>query len=96
MLRKREHDAEERSHYSSGTTDIEYLYPIGWSELEGVANRGDFDLTQHTEHSGTKLEFVGEAGERYTPYVIEPAVSIERIFVAMLVDAYDEEVVAER
>ncbi len=95
-LRKREHDAEERSHYSSGTTDIEYLYPIGWSELEGVANRGDFDLTQHTQFSGTKLEFVGQEGERYTPHVIEPAVSIERIFVAMLVDAYHEEVVADR
>ena len=96
MLRKREHSAEERSHYSSGTTDIEYRYPIGWSELEGVANRGDYDLTQHTKNSGTKLEFVGEGGERYTPHVIEPAVSIERIFVAMLVDGYDEEVVAER
>ena len=95
-LRKREHDAEERSHYSSGTTDIEYLYPIGWSELEGVANRGDFDLTQHTQFSGTKLEFVGQDGERYTPHVIEPAVSIERIFVALLVDAYHEEVVADR
>jgi glycyl-tRNA synthetase len=95
-LRKREHDAEERSHYSSGTTDIEYLYPIGWSELEGVANRGDFDLTQHTKFSGTKLEFVGQDGERYTPHVIEPAVSIERIFVAMLADAYHEEVVADR
>jgi glycyl-tRNA synthetase len=96
MLRVREHSAEERSHYSSGTSDIEYLYPIGWQELEGVANRGDFDLTQHTQHSGTKLEWVGQEGERYTPHVIEPAVSIERIFVAMLVDAYDEEVVAER
>src|SRR5437660_9169175 len=85
-LRKREHTAEERSHYSSGTTDIEYRYPIGWSELEGVANRGDYDLTQHTRHSGTKLEFVGDGGERYIPYVIEPAVSIERIFVALLVD----------
>ncbi len=95
-LRKREHSAEERSHYSSGTTDLEYLYPIGWSELEGVANRGDFDLTQHTQYSGTKLEFVGQEGERYTPHVIEPAVSIERIFVALLVDAYDEEVVADR
>jgi glycyl-tRNA synthetase len=95
-LRKREHDAEERSHYSSGTTDIEYLYPIGWSELEGIANRGDFDLTQHTQFSGTKLEFVGQDGERYTPHVIEPAVSIERIFVALLVDAYHEEVVADR
>jgi len=96
QLRVREHDAEERSHYSSGTSDIEYLYPIGWQELEGVANRGDFDLTQHTKHSGTKLEWVGQDGERYTPHVVEPAVSIERIFVAMLVDAYDEEVVAER
>jgi glycyl-tRNA synthetase len=96
MLRVREHSAEERSHYSSGTSDIEYLYPIGWQELEGVANRGDFDLTQHTEHSGTKLEWIEQGGERYTPYVIEPAVSIERIFVAMLCDAYDEEVVAER
>ncbi len=96
QLRIREHDPEERSHYSSGTSDIEYLYPIGWQELEGVANRGDFDLTQHTTHSGTKLEWVGQDGERYTPYVIEPAVSIERIFVAMLVDGYDEEVVADR
>src|SRR5438132_2306431 len=95
-LRVREHAAEERSHYSSATSDLEYLYPIGWQELEGIANRGDYDLTQHTQHSGTKLEYVGEEGERYTPYVIEPAVSIERIFVAMLVDAYDEEIVAER
>ena len=96
MLRIREHDENERSHYSSGTSDIEYQYPIGWQELEGIANRGDFDLTQHTKASGTKLEFVGQEGERYTPYVIEPAVSIERIFVAMLCDAYDEEVVGER
>jgi len=96
MLRVREHSAEERSHYSSGTSDIEYLYPIGWQELEGVANRGVFDLTQHTEHSGTKLEYVGPDGERYTPAVIEPAVSIERIFVALLCDAYHEEVVGER
>jgi glycyl-tRNA synthetase len=96
MLRVREHDESERSHYSSGTSDIEYLYPIGWQELEGVANRGDFDLTQHTQASGTKLEFVGQEGERYTPHVIEPAVSIERIFVAMLCDGYDEEVVGER
>jgi glycyl-tRNA synthetase len=96
QLRVREHSAEERSHYSSGTSDIEYLYPIGWQELEGVANRGNYDLTQHTEHSGTKLEYVGQEGERFTPHVIEPAVSVERIFVAMLVDAYDEEIVAER
>jgi glycyl-tRNA synthetase len=95
-LRVREHGEDERSHYSVATSDIEYLYPIGWSELEGVANRGDFDLTQHTEHSTTKLEYVGPDGERYVPHVVEPAVSIERIFVALLVDAYDEEVVAER
>jgi glycyl-tRNA synthetase len=95
-LRVREHTPEERSHYSQGTSDIEYDYPIGWSELEGVANRGDFDLTQHTEYSKTKLEYVDPSGERYTPYVIEPAVSIERIFVALLVDAYHEEVVGER
>jgi glycyl-tRNA synthetase len=95
-LRVREHGEDERSHYSEATSDIEYLYPIGWSELEGVANRGDYDLTRHTEFSGTKLEYVGPDGERYTPFVIEPAVSIERILVAMLVDAYDEEIVAER
>ncbi len=96
-LRVREHGPEERSHYSQGTSDIEYDYPIGWSELEGVANRGDFDLTRHAEFSGTELEYVGpEGAERYVPYVIEPAVSIERIFVAMLVDAYDEEEVAGR
>ncbi len=95
-LRVREHSAEERSHYSQGTSDIEYLYPFGWLELEGIANRGDYDLVQHAKHSGTKLEYVGAEGERYVPHVVEPAVSIERIFVAMLVDAYDEEVVADR
>jgi glycyl-tRNA synthetase len=95
-LRIREHGEEERSHYSQATSDIEYEYPIGWGELEGVANRGEYDLAQHTQHSGAKLEFVGEGGERYTPHVIEPAVSIERIFVAMLADGYHEEEVAER
>jgi glycyl-tRNA synthetase len=95
-LRLREHDETERSHYSSATSDIEYLYPIGWQELEGVANRGEYDLTQHTEASGTKLEWVDQDGTRYTPHVIEPAVSIERIFVALLCDAYDEEVVGDR
>src|SRR3954447_9644662 len=96
-LRIREHGPEERSHYSQGTSDIEYEYPIGWSELEGVANRGDYDLSKHAEFSGTTLEWVGaEGSERYVPWVIEPAVSIERIFVAMMVDAYDEEEVAGR
>jgi glycyl-tRNA synthetase len=95
-LRVREHSEEERSHYSSATSDIEYLYPIGWQELEGVANRGAYDLTQHTQHSGTKLEWIDPDGTRYTPYVVEPAVSIERIFVALLCDAYHEEVVGDR
>jgi glycyl-tRNA synthetase len=95
-LRVRAHDAEELSHYSSGTSDIEYLFPIGWSELEGIANRGDYDLTQHTQFSGTKLEWVGQDGERYVPHVIEPAGGVDRSLLAFIVDAYDEEVVAER
>jgi glycyl-tRNA synthetase len=95
-LRVREHDANERSHYSLATSDLEYLYPIGWQELEGVANRGEYDLTQHTRESGTKLEWIDPDGTRYTPYVIEPAVSIDRIMLAFLCDAYDEEVVGDR
>jgi glycyl-tRNA synthetase len=96
-LRVRPHEADELSHYSRATSDIEYLFPIGWSELEGIANRGDFDLTQHSEHSGTKLEYVGPDGdERYVPYVIEPAGGVDRALLAFLVDAYDEEVVADR
>jgi len=95
-LRIREHGADERSHYSLATSDLEYLYPIGWQELEGVANRGEYDLTQHTRESGTKLEWIDQDGTRYTPYVIEPAVSIDRIMLAFLCDAYDEEVVGDR
>jgi glycyl-tRNA synthetase len=95
-LRVRPHSTEELSHYSSATSDIEYLFPIGWSELEGVANRGDFDLTQHSAHSGTKLEYVGPDGERYVPHVVEPAGGPDRAFLALMVDAYDEEVVADR
>jgi glycyl-tRNA synthetase len=95
-LRVRPHSADELSHYSSATSDIEYLFPIGWSELEGVANRGDFDLTQHTDHSGTKLEYVGPDGERYVPYVVEPAGGPDRAFLAFMVDAYDEEIVVDR
>jgi glycyl-tRNA synthetase len=94
-LRVRAHEAAELSHYSSGTSDLEYLYPIGWLELEGVANRGDFDLTQHSEHSGTKLEWIGHE-ERYVPHVIEPALGVDRAMLAFLCDAYDEEVVADR
>jgi glycyl-tRNA synthetase len=95
-LRIRQHDEDERSHYSLATSDLEYLYPIGWQELEGVANRGDYDLTQHTRESGTKLEWIEQDGTRYTPYVIEPAVSIDRIMLAFLCDAYHEEVVGDR
>ncbi|HLY85258.1 MAG TPA: glycine--tRNA ligase [Gaiellaceae bacterium] len=95
-LRIREHDADERSHYSLATSDLEYLYPIGWQELEGVSNRGDYDLTQHTRESGTKLEWIDPDGTRYTPFVIEPAVSIDRIMLAFLCDAYHEEVVGDR
>jgi glycyl-tRNA synthetase len=96
-LRVRQHDADELSHYSSETSDIEYLFPIGWSELEGIANRGDFDLTQHTNASGTKLEWVDAgSGERFVPHVIEPALGVNRSMLAFLIDAYDEEIVAER
>jgi glycyl-tRNA synthetase len=94
-LRVREHAPEELSHYSSATSDIEYLYPIGWSELEGIAHRGDFDLSAHTQGSGTRLEWV-DGEQRYTPHVVEPAAGVNRSMLAFMVDAYDEEVVAER
>ncbi len=91
-LHLRAHDEDELSHYSSATSDIEYLFPIGWSELEGIANRGDFDLRQHAEYSGQKLEYVDTAsGERYIPHVIEPAAGADRAMLAFLVDAYDED-----
>ena len=91
-LRLRAHAADELSHYSSATSDLEYLFPIGWQELEGIANRGNFDLTQHAEHSGQKLEYVDTAsGERYVPHVIEPAAGADRAMLAFLVDAYDED-----
>jgi glycyl-tRNA synthetase len=96
-LRARPHDADELSHYSSSTSDIEYLFPMGWSELEGIANRGAFDLTQHSTASGTKLEWVDAgSGERFVPHVIEPALGVNRSMLTFLIDAYDEEVVGER
>ncbi|MFA9269145.1 MAG: glycine--tRNA ligase [Baekduiaceae bacterium] len=91
-LMLREHESDELSHYSSGTADVEYLFPIGWSELEGIANRGNFDLSAHAEHSGEKLEYFDQgSGERYVPHVIEPAAGADRATLAFLVDAYDEE-----
>jgi glycyl-tRNA synthetase len=91
-LRLRAHGADELSHYSSATSDIEYLYPIGWSELEGIANRGDFDLTQHAEFSGEKLEYFDQVtGQRYVPHVVEPAAGVGRTVLALLCDAYDED-----
>jgi len=96
-LRVRPHEADELSHYSRGTSDIEYLFPIGWSELEGIANRGDFDLNAHSEASGSKLEWVDAGtGERFVPYVIEPALGVNRSMLTFMIDAYDEEVVGER
>jgi glycyl-tRNA synthetase len=97
QLRLRVHGADELSHYSSATSDIEYLFPMGWSELEGIANRGDFDLTQHAEFSGEKLEYVDSAtGDRYVPHVIEPAAGVDRAMLSFMVDAYDVEEVEGR
>src|SRR5687768_2248620 len=91
-LRLRPHDADELSHYSSGTSDVEFLFPWGWDELEGIANRTDYDLTQHAKHSGEKLEYFDQAtGERYVPHVIEPAAGATRTMMAFLLAAYDEE-----
>ncbi len=91
-LRLRAHEADELSHYSSGTSDVEFLFPWGWDELEGIANRGDFDLTQHAKASGEKLEYFDQAtGERYVPHVIEPAAGATRTMMAFLMAAYDEE-----
>lgn len=92
LLMLRPHDADELSHYSSGTSDVEFLFPWGWGELEGIANRGDYDLTQHAEHSGQKLEYFDQqANERYVPHVIEPAAGATRSMMAFLMAAYAEE-----
>ena len=92
MLRLRPHDADELSHYSSGTSDVEFLFPWGWGELEGIANRTDYDLTQHAQHSGTSLDYFDqESNTRYVPHVIEPAAGATRSMMAFLMAAYDEE-----
>ncbi|HYI37067.1 MAG TPA: glycine--tRNA ligase, partial [Thermoleophilaceae bacterium] len=96
-LRLREHDADELSHYSSGTADVEYEFPFGWGELEGIANRGDYDLKQHAEFSGEKLDWVDPGtGDRYVPHVIEPAAGADRATITFMIDAYDEEEVEGR
>ncbi len=96
-IRLREHGPDELSHYSRATSDIEYLFPMGWSELEGIANRGDYDLTRHAEFSGEKLEYFDQqAGEAYVPHVIEPSVGVDRATLAFIVDAYDTDEIEGR
>ena len=93
-LRLRDHEKEELSHYSNATTDFEFMFPFGWGELRGVASRTDFDLTQHQNTSGKNLEYFDqEANEKYLPYVVEPSLGADRVALAFLCEAYDEEVV---
>ena len=91
-LRLRDHDQEELCFYSKATTDFEYLFPFGWGELWGVADRTDYDLTQHINTSGKSLEYFDpETNEKYIPYVIEPSLGVERLFLSIVTEAYDEE-----
>ena len=91
-LRVRPHDADELSHYSKATYDIEYLFPWGWGEIQGIANRTDFDLKAHSERSGHSLTYFDQAeNRRFTPYVVEPAAGVDRAVMTFLVDAYTEE-----
>lgn len=95
-LRLRDHTAKELSHYSNATTDFEFLFPFGWGELWGVASRGNYDLTQHQNASGKSLEYFDQqTGEKYLPFVVEPSLGADRMALAFLCDAYDEEVVDE-
>ena len=91
-MRLRDHDQKELSHYSNGTSDIEYLFPFGWGELWGIADRTNFDLSKHQEFSGEDLTYFDqESGEKYIPYVIEPSLGADRVALAFLIDAYEEE-----
>lgn len=93
-LRLRQHGKDELAHYAKDCYDIEYLFPMGWAELEGIANRGDYDLTQHAKFSNKDLSFYdNESGQHYIPYIIEPSAGVERSFLAFLIDSYREEVV---
>ena len=91
-LRYRDHAKEELAFYSKATTDIEYLYPMGWGELWGIADRTDYDLSVHQEHSKTELKYLDpETNEKYVPYVIEPSVGVDRLFLAVICNSYEEE-----
>ena len=94
MLRMRPHESDELSHYSAGTSDVEFLFPWGWGELEGIAQRTNFDLTQHAQFSGQKLDYFDQTtNERYVPFVVEPAAGANRTMAAFLLAAYDEDIV---
>ena len=96
-IKMRDHEKEELSHYSKGTTDIEFLFPFGWGELWGIADRTDFDLKQHQEYSGESMEYYDqESDERFIPYVVEPSLGADRVALAFLVEAYDEEKIDEK
>jgi len=96
-LRLRDHDPEELCFYSKATTDFEFLFPFGWGELWGVADRTDYDLTQHQNHSGQDMTYFDpETNEKYVPYVVEPSLGADRVTLAFLCDAYDEEVLDEK
>jgi glycyl-tRNA synthetase len=96
LLRLRPHADDELSHYSSGTSDVEFLFPWGFDELEGIAQRTDFDLRRHAEHSGERLDYFDQGtGERYVPYVVEPAAGATRTMAAFLLAAYDEDVISD-
>ncbi len=95
-LKLRDHDADELSFYSKATTDIEYLFPFGWGELWGIADRTDYDLNQHIKHSGKSLEYFDpDDNTKYVPYVVEPSLGADRVTLAFLCEAYDEEVLAD-
>ena len=96
-MRLRDHEKEELSFYSKATTDIEYLYPFGWGELWGIADRTNYDLKQHQDHSGKSLEYFDPSDNtRYIPYVVEPSLGADRVALAFLCEAYDEEEVGEK
>lgn len=94
-LRLRDHDQEQLSHYSAATTDVEYRFPFGWGELLGVADRTDFDLKAHASHSGENMAVQEEGKDPYVPYCIEPSIGVDRLFLAIFADAYEEEVVGD-